>query len=208
MSIWNIEPDDWFRRYFPMIGSRRRRGGEGEWFRDIFRDFDETQERMERLFDQQLKDFETKTPKELIREYETPEGGKVREVGPIVYGYSMTIGPDGRPRVREFGNVKKMGVGNQVISAEREPLADITSTDNDVKVIVELPGTSKENIKINSFDSSVEIISDHPQRKYRRVVDLPKEADIETARSTYNNGILTITFNKKLRPKGRNVTVE
>lgn len=61
---------------------------------------------------------------------------------------------------------------------------------------------------INSFDSSVEIISDHPQRKYRRIVDLPKEADIETARSTYNHGILTITFNKKLRPKGRNITVE
>jgi HSP20 family protein len=56
-----------------------------------------------------------------------------------------------------------MGVRNQVISAEREPLADITSTDKDVKVVVELPGTSKENIKINLFDSSVEIISDHPQ---------------------------------------------
>lgn len=68
---------------------------------------------------------------------------------------------------------------------QKEPLADVTSTDKDVKVIVELPGTSKENIKINSFDSSVEIISDHPQRKYRRVVDLPKLADIETARSTY-----------------------
>ena len=162
------------------------------------------QERMERL----SRDFETNTPKELVREYETPEGGKVREVGPVVYGYSVTIGPDGRPQVREFGNVKRPGIGNQLISAEREPLVDITVSDKDVKVIVELPGTSKENIKINSFDSSVEIISDHPQRKYRRVVDLPKEADIETARSTYNNGVLTITFNKKLRPKGRNITVE
>ena len=42
MSIWNIEPDDWFRRYFPMIGSRRRGGedgglGPGERFGDIFR---------------------------------------------------------------------------------------------------------------------------------------------------------------------------
>ncbi|MGH9950940.1 MAG: hypothetical protein ACRD5J_04885, partial [Nitrososphaeraceae archaeon] len=52
---------------------------------------------------------------------------------PIVYGYSMTIGPDGRPRVREFGKVKKIGAGDQVISAEREPLADVTATDKDVK---------------------------------------------------------------------------
>jgi HSP20 family protein len=48
-------------------------------------------------------------PKELTREYETQEGGKVREVGPIVYGYSMTIGPDGKPYVKEFGNVKSCG---------------------------------------------------------------------------------------------------
>jgi HSP20 family protein len=111
MSIWNIEPDDWFRRYFPMIGSRTIRGGRGDWFQDIFRDFDEMQERMERL----SRAFETNTPKDLVREYETPGGGKVREVGPIVYGYSMTIGPDGRPQVREFGNVKRPGVGNQAI---------------------------------------------------------------------------------------------
>ena len=169
---------------------------------DIFRDFDEMRERMESL----PREFETIIPKELVREYETPEGGKIREVGPIIYGYSMTVGPDGRPIVREFGNVKRMGVGNQGISTERELLADVTVSDKDVKVIVELPGTNKENIKINSFDSSVEIISDHPRRKYRRVVDLPKEAEIETVKTTYNNGVLTITFEKKLRP--RNITVE
>jgi len=26
-------------------------------------------------------------------------------MGPFVYGYSMTMGPDGKPIVREFGNV-------------------------------------------------------------------------------------------------------
>ena len=61
---------------------------------------------MERGFEESFKDIETKAPKDPIREYETPEGDKVREVGPIVYGYSMTIGPDGKPRVKEFGNVK------------------------------------------------------------------------------------------------------
>lgn len=28
------------------------------------------------------------------------------EMGPFVYGYSMTIGPDGKPKVREFGNIR------------------------------------------------------------------------------------------------------
>ena len=61
---------------------------------------------MEKQFEESFKDMEMKAPKDLIREYETPEGGKVREIGPFVYGYSMTIGPDGKPRVKEFGNVK------------------------------------------------------------------------------------------------------
>ena len=35
------------------------------------------------------------------------------KIGPFVYGYSMTIGPDGNPGVKEFGNVKspKWGSG-------------------------------------------------------------------------------------------------
>jgi HSP20 family protein len=66
----------------------------------------------------------------------------VREVGPFVYGYSITIGPDGVPRVKEFGSVKspmnRAGrLGASMFSAEREPLSDISITDNEVNVTVE-----------------------------------------------------------------------
>ena len=84
---------------------------------------------MERMFEEQFKYIESTAPKDLVREYETSEGGKVREVGPFVYGYSVTIGPDGRPRVREFDNVRcPFGAGGTttvarpLISSEREPL--------------------------------------------------------------------------------------
>ncbi|HET9805529.1 MAG TPA: hypothetical protein VFP49_01340 [Nitrososphaeraceae archaeon] len=33
------------------------------------------------------------------------------EVGPVVYKYSMTIGPDRKPKVREFGNINSHFVG-------------------------------------------------------------------------------------------------
>jgi len=163
-------------------------------------------------------DVSSKAPKDLVREYQTSDGAKVREVGPIVYGYSMTIGPDGKPHVREFGNVKagKNIVGQHLgakpqISAEREPLSDITTTDNEVKVILEMPGIKKEDIKINAYDEKVEIkTSDNAQRKYHKILDLPKQADIETARSTYNNGILEVTFDKKKeqKPKGKEIKIE
>ena len=68
----------------------------------------------------------------------------------------------------------------------------------------------KENIKINAYENSVEIISDDPQRKYHKVIDLPPEADIETVKSIYNNGILEIVFNKKkqTKSKGKEIKVE
>jgi len=157
-------------------------------------------------------------PKELVREYQTSESGKVREVGPIVYGYSMTIGPDGKPHVKEFGNVKAgrnitgqyLGAKPQ-ISAEREPLSDITTTEKEVKVVLEMPGIMKEDIKINAYDEKVEIkTAENAQRKYHKIIDLPKQADLETARSTYNNGILEVTFDKKkeTKPKGKEIKIE
>ena len=67
-------------------------------------------------FEDASKDIETKAPKDLVREYETPGGGKVKEFGPFVYGYSMTIGPDSKPKVREFGNAKSASRGEVVFS--------------------------------------------------------------------------------------------
>ena len=68
-----------------------------------------------------FKNIETKAPKDLVREYQTPGGGKVREYGPFVYGYSMTIGSDGKPKVREFGNVN-----HHLVAQEAFPLGHLS----------------------------------------------------------------------------------
>jgi HSP20 family protein len=211
MSTGNIEPYDWFNRFFGNLNNRRRGLFDT---RDIFREFDDMQKEMERMSNM-FNNISSNAPKELIKEYETKEGDKVREIGPIVYGYSMTVGPDGRPHVREFGNVKSLGRKGgiqQQISAEREPLSDVNSTDNEVKVVLEMPGIKKEDIKINAYNGAVEVIADsiNSQRKYQKTIDLPDDADIETARSTYNNGILEIIFDKKknMKPKGKEIKIE
>jgi HSP20 family protein len=174
---------------------------------------------MERGFEDAFKNMQVKAPKDLVKEYQTPGGGKVREYGPFIYGYSMTVGLDGKPKVREFGNVKSpFSSGKQgsfftrpLISSEREPLADVTATDKDVKVAVEMPGVSKENIVINLYDNSLELTTTGTEeRKYHEVIEIPSEAVIETATSTYKNGILEITFQKKeqSKPKGRQIKIE
>jgi len=199
LSTDDIEPFDWPRRFFG-VG---RRG----FFDDMFRGFDEMRRQMEREFE----DIEKRIPKDLIREYTTPGGGKVRELGPMIYGYSMTVGPDGKPRIREFGNVKRSkfsGMSAPEVTGEIEPLVDVTTTDSQVKVVVEMPGTSKDKIKINVYDNTVEVKSEDPQRKYHRTIEIPPETDIETATSSYNNGILEITFKKKDITKGKTIKVE
>ncbi len=220
----NIRPidnndDDWFNRFFDFgrSGMRSRKGGLLDL--DPFRAYEEMENEMSRIFGQ-LSDIQTNAPKELIREYQTPDGAKVREVGPLVYGYSMTIGPDGKPKVREFGNVKPKGQGTisasvgkgarSQISSEREPLVDVNSNDKEVKVVLELPGVKKEDIKINAYDEAVEVTANNPQRKYHKTIELPQDTNTETAKSTYQNGILEITFGKKenAKPKGKEIKIE
>jgi HSP20 family protein len=60
------------------------------------------------------------------------------------------------------------------------------------------------------FGGGREVRSDDPQRKYHQVIELPPEADIETAKSVYKNGILEIIFDKKKESKaaGKNIKVE
>ena len=169
MSSRDREADDWFRRF---TGGRRRFGSGGRG--SIFNEFDEMRREMERMFEETIQDVE-KVPKDLVREYQTPTGDKVREIGPIVYGYSVTVGADGRPIVREFGNVKPVlgaGRGGPQLTSEREPMADIVTTDKEVKVIVEMPGISKEDIKVNAFENKVEIsTSQKCERKYHKIVE-------------------------------------
>ena len=105
--------------------------------------------------------------------------------------------------------VKKIGTqpdNLSQISAEREPLVDVNMTDKEVKVVVEMPGIRKEDIKIKAYDSQVEVTtSKDAQRKYHKNIELPELAEIETAKSVYNNGILEITFDKRklLNPQVR-----
>ena len=71
---------------------------------------------------------------------------------------------------------------------------------------------SKKDIKINAYAEKVEIkTTANAQRKYHKVLNLPKSADIETTRYTYNNGILEVTFDKKKeepKPKGKEIKIE
>ena len=189
----NDDDDEW--------PSRRRRGSPfGPWG---FPDIDEMMREMEKAFSEQFKDLERELPKNLVRESKTPDGGVKKEIGPIVYGYSVTIGPDGKPVVREFGNVRR-GEGRpwKAIQDKREPLVDVGSSGKEVRVIVELPGVNKEDINVTVNERSMVISVDKEDRGYFKELELPGVVDPRGARSSYNNGILEVTI--PLKAGGQN----
>jgi len=197
----SIEPFDWFNRFFGSRPFGRRNS--------LFEGFDEMRREMEREFEENLRDIENKVPEDLVKEYVTEDGAKVREIGPLVYGSTTTIGPDGKPTVREFGNVRpRMRAGaSPNILTERQPLSEVTSTDKQVIVTVELPGVSKEQIKIEVNENQVDVKTEGAKRKYHEGIDLPTEVDIESVKSTFTNGLLEITFSKKSKEKAKGKSI-
>lgn len=212
MSFWDQdEIEEWFRRITGMPLRPRERYGS----KNLFKEMDSIREETERMFSEQFKDIESRIPKNLIKEYETPEGEKVREFGPVVYGYSMTVGPDGKPKVREFGNIRRQGFSGfkgwfPELSSEIEPLVDLTESEKEVKVVVELPGVEKNEIKINAFPDKVDITAINPSnnKSYKKTVELPGDINIKTAKSTFKNGILEIIFEKEKDTKnGKEINI-
>jgi len=193
MSFW----DEWFKRF----------GRRGPFFADIERMMEEIENEIARS----LKDMEEMMPEEMMRERRLPDGSIRREYGPFVYGYSVKIGPDGKPIIREFGNLKP-GVSREGrpplgLQERREPLVDVIEDDDTVKVLAELPGVEKDDIQLFATERSLTINVDKPDRKYYKELEFPTEVDEASARSTYMNGVLETVFKKKER-RGRGTKIK
>jgi len=185
--------------------SRRRRVKD-----PFFGDIDDMFREMEKMMDEELKNFTERVPKEYVKERKLPDGSTVRELGPFVYGYSMKIGPDGKPEIQEFGNIKKGLKGPPQVTEEREPLVDIVDAEGEVHVVVELPGVEKSDIKLHGTEDSLTISVDTPQYKYYKEVDLPTKVRVREASSTYKNGVLEVVLPKAEtgnKPKGEPINV-
>ncbi|MCE4605900.1 MAG: Hsp20/alpha crystallin family protein, partial [Desulfurococcales archaeon] len=130
--------------------------------------------------------------------------------GPYVYGVRVTIGPDGVPRVEEFGNVKREG-DKPVVTNEIEPLVDVFEDNGEIIVVAEVPGVSKEDIELKVKPNQLIIKAKSKDRKYYKAIDLPKEVIPEKAKASYKNGVLEVRLKAKEgreRDEGIDIKVE
>ncbi|MCX8187035.1 MAG: Hsp20/alpha crystallin family protein [Nitrososphaeria archaeon] len=178
-------------------------------FSRIFEEMERMMRELDEMFSKSFEDLEQELPKSLIRERKT-DRGYVREVGPIVYGYSIKIGPDGKPIVREFGNIRPGRVPKIVeVSEAREPIVDVYEEEDSIKVVAEVPGVDRNDINLSALERRLIISVDTPQRKYYKEVDLPAEVDPQSAKATYKNGVLEVVLKKTgTESKGVKIKIE
>ncbi len=162
-----------------------------------FGDFDEMYERM-------LKEF-TQT-------FKNPELG----AGPYVWGFSVKLGPDGKPEIKEFGNrpgldEEQPTEGTEVtegMQGARKPLIDVMEGEEEVNVIAEMPGVNKEDIHVDASETSVEVTAETEDRKYHEVVDFGAEVIPDSAQAKYNNGVLEIVFKRKHKEEKKKINID
>ncbi|QUC65582.1 Hsp20 family protein [Nitrosopumilus sp. K4] len=141
--------------------------------------------------------------------FEYPFGGQVQSYGPYYYGYEMTVGPDGKPHVREWGNTKPTTALTE--TGTREPYVDETINEKEqlLKLVTEMPGIEKSDISVNIADNTVSISATRGDRKYSAKVPLKYKVDENSAKAKYTNGILELTLKlAEEKPKGKVVSVE
>ena len=111
---------------------------------------------------------------------------------PMSYGFSMNIGPDGKPKIREFGNIQPTAKEIKV-TEHREPLVDVMDKGDEIDVLAELPGVEKQNIDVRAENSTLTI---NVPKKFFKEVQLPANVDKKSVKATYKNGVLTVTLKK------------
>lgn len=114
--------------------------------------------------------------------------------GPIFYGYTMTTGPDGRPVINEYGNVKPNMLPTE---NKREPLIDtlVDEKEKTLKVVAEMPGVEKSDVNVVvGLDKVIYIDAERGEKKYHVKVPIKHKVDAESPTATYKNGILELVF--------------
>jgi len=122
---------------------------------------------------------------------------------PYYYGYQITVGSDGRPRIKEFRNVRSAMSGLVEKSEIRDPLVDtnFNEKENTYIVTAEMPGVSKEDIKVRISEHNVTIRAEHGDKKYLSKIPFDVELDDTLTKATYTNGILELKIKAKEQPK-------
>jgi HSP20 family molecular chaperone IbpA len=247
MDFWNINLDDWIRKWHNLDGSIQAYtfhlndwldndswyGDNSVWYTTDLPDREDLLLEEEEFEDMPY-DNKQKWPEETaLEEYQTLPKVQLSPEQSISYSYYINAIPAAvirSSRRRKTRKVKRsltrlsssdnartfLHPEAEVLYAEENAVErgegdkqdhyplEIARSDDSIRIVMQMPlVVDKNNIKVKIYnDSSIEVSIDNdntPQKNksYYRIIEVPKDADIETAKCTYRNGILEIIFKQK-----------
>jgi HSP20 family protein len=151
-------------------------------------------------------EFQNLSPEDIVKEFMK---NKSKFGFPIMYGFNVNIGPDGKPIVDSFGNIEPISPsGRPVVKNKREPLVEVNEEEDIIIVIAEMPGVDREDIELKATSRSITISTkEDASRHYHKEVELPTTIDSEYAKARYSNGILEIEL-KKIDEKHKKIKID
>jgi HSP20 family protein len=170
---------------------------------------------LNRIFDEMDKEF-SEGEDMLTRMFRTViESGRAPDFSqsfPYYYGYQITVRPDGKSHIREFGNARPSPKGLIEQTNIRQPLVDINLNEKENVLIVtaEMPGIAKQDVKVEFEEGLITIHAEKGEKRYHTEVPINTELDADSAKASYTNGILELKINlkKAQKSKVREVRVE
>ena len=155
---------------------------------------------LDETFDNIMRELANTLQSEKLSECEFSIGSTIRQFGPFVYGYSISMDSKGNTSTREFGNVRLSkeppDEAESSLVYSREQLVDVINEPKQVRILAELPGIDASVIKTTVTKDSVTIRVMSRSPEYRKRLQLPTDVDPKTLRTRYNNGCLEITLRK------------
>jgi HSP20 family protein len=168
-----------------MVRTERKRNDD---IKDIFSTFDEEFEEMRERMNQMMGNM-------LTGQFSFSEE-------PKVYGVSMRMGPEGKPLVKEYGNVRHAEPVEDGQSSSDDPLMDLIEEKDKVRIIIGLPGVRMEDVTVCAEDTRLDVDVDTEHKKFSRRIDLPCPIRSASTTAVYKNGVLEITMDRE-PPKRR-----
>jgi HSP20 family protein len=106
---------------------------------------------------------------------------------PLMKGFTLAFTPDGQPFFRTFGDPL-------MAKGPREPLIEQYVDKDTLRVVCEIPGAEKEQIKVEATEETMDIKAETPGRNYHANFTLKEPVDPRSSQATYRNGILEVKF--------------
>ena len=162
----------------------RRRKKKSPWFNDIYDELEK------------LGDMIDETMQKSFDNSENISGRRNR-----FRGFSVKIGPDGTPRVRDY-NERHLSESESE-DDDQEPLVDFIDKGKTIIILAAIPGVNKDEIELRVTESCLTVSVDSESLEWYDEFELPAKVKPKSARASYKNGVLEVKL-EKLRKIVRN----